>query len=119
MTSVKLEKKTAVASNVSFAYLFQSPIHKASISFVTSSKSFRLHILCFKEQVRAKATNYPFTLSLPTSGSYTPYFSAWYCEWNLPASKQKQIFLGLVNREQLEVKIFYFFGTRPQGTESM
>lgn len=33
-------------------------------------------------------------------------------------SELKQKFLGLVNRERLEVKIFYFFGSRPKGLGS-
>lgn len=48
-TSMKLENKAAVASQVSFAYLFQSSTHKANAGFVAFSKSFRFYILCFNQ----------------------------------------------------------------------
>lgn len=110
----KIENKIAVASNISWAYLY-SPNTQSKCWFVTFSRSLRFYILCLKAQVIARVTNHLFTFSLPTSGNDTPCVSALDCEWNSLASKQEQRFLGLVNREQLEVKIFYFLEPDPRA----
>lgn len=55
----KTENEIAVASNVSWAYLY-SPNTQSKTCFVTFSRSLRFYILCLKAQVRARVTNHLF-----------------------------------------------------------
>lgn len=72
----KIENEIAVASNVSWAYLY-SPNTQSKCWFVTFSRPLQFYILCLKAQVRARVTNHVFTFSFPPQGMTHLVFQPW------------------------------------------